>query len=139
MAAGEKFNHYLVEDVDIYHLFKFQIDPIRIESTRFFSISKNSCACARVTIFISNFFCLSWTDINDISKNQNDIHPGKQKAAPAHNWVPVINLTANEDTVGILNLDIHVVCVTRHMGPLSTRSCVRERNCVAFCIESMRR
>ena len=36
-------------------------------------------------------------------------------------WVPVVNLTANGDTVGVINLDMHVVCATRHMGPLSTR------------------
>ena len=44
-----------------------------------------------------------------------------KKRLRAHNWAPVVNLMANGDIVGILNSDIHVVCVTRHMGPLSTR------------------
>ena len=136
--AADKFNCYLVEEIDMYNPTKFQIDLIRIESTRFFSISKNCCACARGPIFISNFFCLSWTDINDISKNQNDIHPGKQKSA----YCASLGTSSKSDSKrrhGGRNKFGHARCVryTTHKPPLDKVMCARkELRCVLYRVNA---
>ena len=138
MAAGEKFHHYLVEDVDIYHLFKFQIDPIRIESTRFFSISKNSCACARRTILYQSFFKLVGPISMTYPKIRTLVDPGKQKSASAQLLGTSNKSDSKRRHSGHTKFG-HTRCVryTTHGPPLDKVMCARkELRCVLYRVNA---